>query len=500
MTTIIDIHAREILDSRGNPTVEVDVTLEGGEMGRAAVPSGASTGAHEAHERRDRDKARYMGKGVLDAVAAVNGEIAEALTGFDGTDQVGIDRTMIEMDGTPNKSRLGANAILGVSLAVAKAAAEACAQPLHRYVGGTSAHVLPVPMMNIINGGQHADNPIDIQEFMIMPVAADSIREAVRMGAEIFHTLKKQLSAAGHNTGIGDEGGFAPGLNSAREALDFILGSIEKAGYKPGEDIVLALDCAATEYFEGGRYEMKGEGRSLDIGENVEFLASLAADYPIASIEDGCAEDDWEGWRLLTERLGDRMQLVGDDLFVTNPSPPVAGHRAGLRQRHAGQGQPDRHADRDARRRRHGPPRGLCERHEPPLRRDRGQHHSGPGGGDELRPDQDRLAVALGPAGEVQPAHPDRGDAGRGGGIRRPIGPAQTLRACARRRVPAAPLSACLDAGAVRRPCRLPRRDLGRLRHDGSAAAILHRHPAPAAMTARPPRAAQACIPRPPPL
>ena len=319
MTTIIDIHAREILDSRGNPTVEVDVTLEGGEMGRAAVPSGASTGAHEAHERRDGDKARYMGKGVLDAVAAVNGEIAEALTGFDGTDQVGIDRTMIEMDGTPNKSRLGANAILGVSLAVAKAAAEACAQPLHRYVGGTSAHVLPVPMMNIINGGQHADNPIDIQEFMIMPVAADSIREAVRMGAEVFHTLKKQLSAAGHNTGIGDEGGFAPGLNSAREALDFILGSIEKAGYKPGEDIVLALDCAATEYFEGGRYEMKGEGRSLDIGENVEFLASLAADYPIASIEDGCAEDDWEGWRLLTERLGDRMQLVGDDLFVTNP-------------------------------------------------------------------------------------------------------------------------------------------------------------------------------------
>ena len=319
MTTIIDIHAREILDSRGNPTVEVDVTLEGGEMGRAAVPSGASTGAHEANEKRDGDKARYMGKGVLEAVAAVNGEIAEELVGFDATDQIGIDRTMIEMDGTPNKSRLGANAILGVSLAAAKAAADACAQPLYRYVGGASAHILPVPMMNIINGGEHADNPIDIQEFMIMPVAAENIREAVRMGSEVFHTLKKELSAAGHNTGIGDEGGFAPGLNSARDALDFILKSIEKAGYRPGEDIYLALDCAATEYFSGGRYEMKGEGKSLSVEENVDFLASLADDYPIISIEDGCSEDDWEGWKLLTDRLGGRLQLVGDDLFVTNP-------------------------------------------------------------------------------------------------------------------------------------------------------------------------------------
>ncbi len=320
MTTIIDIHAREILDSRGNPTVEVDVVLEGGEMGRASVPSGASTGAHEAHERRDGDKARYMGKGVLEAVAAVNGEIAEELVGFDATDQIGIDRTMIEMDGTPNKARLGANAILGVSLAVAKAAADACTQPLYRYIGGTSARILPVPMMNIINGGQHADNPIDIQEFMIMPVAAENIREAVRMGSEVFHTLKKELSAAGHNTGIGDEGGFAPALNSARDALDFILRSIEKAGYRPGEDIFLAVDCAATEYYEGGRYEMKGEGQSLDIAENVDFLAALADDYPIISIEDGCAEDDWEGWKLLTDRLGDRLQIVGDDLFVTNPS------------------------------------------------------------------------------------------------------------------------------------------------------------------------------------
>ena len=325
MSTIIDIHAREILDSRGNPTVEVDVTLESGAMGRAAVPSGASTGAHEANERRDGDKKRYMGKGVLEAVAAVNGEIAGEIVGFDATEQVGIDRTMIEMDGTPNKARLGANAILGVSLAVAKAAAEFTGQPLFRYVGGTSARILPVPMMNIINGGEHADNPIDIQEFMIMPVGAENIREAIRMGSEVFHTLKKELQAAGHNTGIGDEGGFAPNLSSARDALDFILKSIEKAGYKPGEDIYLALDCAATEYFKGGKYEMKGEGKSLSIEQNVDFLAGLATDYPIISIEDGCSEDDWAGWKLLTERLGDKIQLVGDDLFVTNPKRLAEG-------------------------------------------------------------------------------------------------------------------------------------------------------------------------------
>ena len=319
MTTIIDIHAREILDSRGNPTVEVDVHLESGAMGRAAVPSGASTGAHEANEKRDGDKSRYMGKGVLEAVAAVNGEIAEELVGYDALEQVGIDRTMIELDGTPNKSRLGANAILGVSLAVAKAAAEATGQPLFRYVGGTSARVLPVPMMNIINGGEHADNPIDIQEFMIMPVAAENIREAVRMGSEVFHTLKKELSAAGLSTGIGDEGGFAPNLSSTRVALDFILKSIEKAGYKPGEEIHLALDCASTEYFKSGKYEMKGEGKSLTSAENVDYLAALCADYPIISIEDGMAEDDWDGWKLLTEKLGNKVQLVGDDLFVTNP-------------------------------------------------------------------------------------------------------------------------------------------------------------------------------------
>ncbi len=319
MTDIIDIHAREILDSRGNPTVEVDVTLEDGTLGRAAVPSGASTGVHEAVEKRDGDKSRYMGKGVLEAVGAVNGEIAELLLGADVTEQTAIDYAMIELDGTENKGRLGANAILGVSLAVAKAAAEATMQPLYRYVGGTSARVLPVPMMNIINGGEHADNPIDIQEFMIMPVAAESIADAVRMGSEVFHTLKKELSNAGLSTGIGDEGGFAPNLSSTRDALDFILKSIEAAGYKPGEEIYLALDCAATEYYKGGNYVMAGEGKTLSAAENVDYLAALCADYPIISIEDGCSEDDWDGWKMLTEKLGGSVQLVGDDLFVTNP-------------------------------------------------------------------------------------------------------------------------------------------------------------------------------------
>ncbi len=329
MSTIIDIIGREILDSRGNPTVEVDVILEDGTMGRAAVPSGASTGAHEAVEKRDGDNARYQGKGVLEAVMAVNGELAEGLVGIDATEQEAIDALMIEMDGTENKGRLGANAILGVSLAVAKAAADYSALPLYRYVGGASARVLPVPMMNIINGGEHADNPIDIQEFMIMPVAADNIREAIRMGAEVFHTLKKELSAAGHNTGIGDEGGFAPNLSSTRDALDFILQSIEKAGYKPGEDIHLALDCAASEYFKDGKYELKGEGKSLSSQENVAYLAALVADYPIISIEDGMDEDDWDGWKTLTDTLGDKVQLVGDDLFVTNPTRLARGIKLG---------------------------------------------------------------------------------------------------------------------------------------------------------------------------
>ena len=327
MSLILDIFAREILDSRGNPTVEVDVLLEDGSSGRAAVPSGASTGAHEAVEKRDGDTARYMGKGVLQAVDAVNGEIADMLVGFDALDQQAIDTAMIEMDGTANKSRLGANAILGVSLAVAKAAADFSNLPLYRYVGGTAARILPVPMMNIINGGEHADNPIDIQEFMIMPVAATSIREAVRMGSEIFHTLKKELTKAGLSTGIGDEGGFAPNLSSTRDALDFILQAIEKAGYKAGEDVYLALDCAATEYFQDGKYHMKGEGVSLSSKENVAYLTALVNDYPIISIEDGMAEDDWAGWNALTAALGARIQLVGDDLFVTNPNRLADGIR-----------------------------------------------------------------------------------------------------------------------------------------------------------------------------
>ena len=318
MTSIIDIIGREILDSRGNPTVEVDVILEDGTLGRAAVPSGASTGAHEAMELRDGDKKRYGGKGVLKAVEAVNGELFDALAGMEAEDQRRIDATMIKLDGTPNKSRLGANAILGISLATAKAAAESCGLSLYRYVGGTSARVLPVPMMNIINGGMHADNPIDIQEFMILPVSAPNCAEAIRMGAEVFHTLKKALHDANHNTGVGDEGGFAPNLKSADEALGFIMKSIEKAGYKPGEDIMLGLDCAATEYYKNGKYAMVGEGKTLDSAGNAKFLADLAARYPIVSIEDGMSEDDWEGWKALTELIGKTCQLVGDDLFVTN--------------------------------------------------------------------------------------------------------------------------------------------------------------------------------------
>ncbi len=329
MSVIIDVFAREILDSRGNPTIEVDVTLGGGLQGRAAVPSGASTGAHEAVERRDGDKKRYLGKGVLDAVDSVNVEIADALVGLDVTEQMTIDEIMVDLDGTANKKRLGANAILGVSLAAAKAAAMVTGQPLFRYVGGAAAHVLPVPMMNIINGGEHADNPIDIQEFMIMPVSATSMRDAVRMGSEIFHTLKGELQSAGLSTGIGDEGGFAPDISSARDALDFIMRSVEKAGYKPGEDIMLALDCASTEYFRDGAYVMEGEGKSLSPDENVAYLNALVSDYPVFSIEDGCSEDDWDGWKALTGELGDRVQLVGDDLFVTNPERLARGIEEG---------------------------------------------------------------------------------------------------------------------------------------------------------------------------
>jgi len=330
MTAIIDIHGREILDSRGNPTVEVDVLLEDGSFGRAAVPSGASTGAHEAVELRDGDKSRYLGKGVIKAVAAVNGDIAEALIGLDAEDQRELDQAMIDLDGTPNKSRLGANAILGVSLAAAKAAADARGLPLYRYVGGVSARTLPVPMMNIINGGEHADNPIDVQEFMIMPVGAGSIAEAVRWGSEIFHTLKKGLSAKGLATAVGDEGGFAPNLASTRAALDFIAASVDQAGFKLGTDVVLALDCAATEFFKNGKYEISGEGLSLSPEQMAEYLAALVNDYPIKSIEDGMSEDDFVGWKALTDLVGDKCQLVGDDLFVTNPLRLEQGIKDGL--------------------------------------------------------------------------------------------------------------------------------------------------------------------------
>jgi enolase len=330
MTAIIDITAREILDSRGNPTVEVDVTLESGALGRAAVPSGASTGAHEAVELRDGDAKRYGGKGVRKAVDAVNGEIFDALSGFDAEDQMAIDALLVELDGTPNKARLGANATLGVSLACAKAAAVELDQPLYRYVGGVFARTLPVPMMNIVNGGAHADNPIDIQEFMIMPVGAESVAEAIRIGAEIFHALRKQLKDAGHNTNVGDEGGFAPNLASADAALGFIAKAIESAGYRPGDNVVLALDAAATEFYKNGKYVLAGEGKTLDAEGMARYLADLAARYPIVSIEDGMAEDDWAGWAALTRELGKRVQLVGDDLFVTNPKRLGEGIKKGV--------------------------------------------------------------------------------------------------------------------------------------------------------------------------
>lgn len=330
MTAIVDIIARQILDSRGNPTVEVDVVLEDGSIGRAAVPSGASTGAHEAVELRDGDKSRYLGKGVSKACDAVNGEIFDALSGFDATEQVKIDQTMIALDGTVNKSRLGANAILGVSMAVAKAGAASLGVPLWRHVGGSFAHVLPVPMMNIVNGGVHADNPIDFQEFMIMPVGAPSCAEAIRMGAEVFHTLKAQLKKDGHNTNVGDEGGFAPNLKSAQAALDFVMAAIEKAGYTPGDDMLIALDCASTEFFKDGAYHYEGERKVRDPKAQAKYLAKLVADYPIRSIEDGMAEDDLEGWKILTDLVGSKCQLVGDDLFVTNTRRLSMGIEKGL--------------------------------------------------------------------------------------------------------------------------------------------------------------------------
>jgi enolase len=330
MSAIIDIHARQILDSRGNPTVEVDVSLESGAMGRAAVPSGASTGAHEAVELRDGDKKKYGGKGVLKAVDAVNGEIFDAVSGLEASNQLHIDRTMIDLDGTPNKARLGANAILGVSLAVAKAAAAEAGLPLYRYIGGTQASTLPVPMMNIINGGAHADNPIDFQEFMILPWAAPTCAEAIRWGSEVFHALRGELKAAGHNTNVGDEGGFAPNIASAEKALEFVMKSIEKAGFKPGDEVALGLDTASTEFFKNGKYVMEGEGKTLDSQGMVKLYADLAAKFPIITIEDGMAEDDWDGWKALTDAIGKKVQLVGDDLFVTNPKRLAQGIDKGI--------------------------------------------------------------------------------------------------------------------------------------------------------------------------
>ncbi len=413
MTAIIDIHGRQILDSRGNPTVEVDVLLEDGSFGRAAVPSGASTGAHEAVELRDGDGARYLGKGVLKAVDAVNGIITEKLLGMDAEDQRDIDHAMIELDGTANKSVLGANAILGVSLAAAKAAANARGLPLYSYIGGVSAHILPVPMMNIINGGEHADNPIDIQEFMIMPVGAPTLAEGVRWGAEVFHTLKAGLAAKGMSTSVGDEGGFAPAIASTRDALDFIVASIEKAGFKLGDHIALALDCAATEFYRDGQYDISGEKRTLSGEQMAQYLAELCNDYPIVSIEDGMAEDDFAGWEALTQSIGDRVQLVGDDLFVTNPDRLSMGIERGLANSLLVKVNQIGTTDRNAGGCRYGSPRWIYLRHESPVGRNGRHDHRRSGRCDELRADQDGIARPVRPIGKVQSADTDRGRARR---------------------------------------------------------------------------------------
>ncbi len=417
MTAIVDIIGREILDSRGNPTVEVDVVLEDGSLGRAAVPSGASTGAHEAVELRDGDKKRYLGKGVQKAVAAVNGEIFDAVGGMDAEQQAKIDETLIALDGTANKGRLGANAILGVSLGVAKAAAAARGLPLYRYVGGTSARLLPVPMMNIVNGGAHADNPIDFQEFMIMPVGAESFAEGLRMGVEVFQTLRKALQDAGHNTNVGDEGGFAPNLKSADDALSFVMKSIEAAGYKAGDDVVLALDCASTEFFKNGKYVYEGEGKTRSIDEQAKYLADLVGRYPIVSIEDGMSEDDFAGWKAVTDLVGSEVPAGRRRPVRHQRDAACRRHQARARQFDPGQGQPDRLAHRDARRGRDGAQGGLHRGDVASLGRDRGRHHRGPRGRDQLRTDQDGFARALGPHREVQSASAHRAGAGRAGEV-----------------------------------------------------------------------------------
>ena len=412
MSQIESVHARQILDSRGNPTVEVELALRSGAHGRAAVPSGASTGEFEATELRDGGDA-YLGKGVTKAVANVNGEIAEAIAGRDALDQSGLDRALIDLDGTPNKSRLGANAILGVSLAAARAAAAEEGQPLWRYLGGESARILPVPMMNVLNGGAHADNSVDFQEFMVVPVGAARFSDALRMGAEVFHHLKKHLHDRGLGGGVGDEGGFAPNLESNEAALEALVAGIEAAGYAPGEDLVIALDPATSEIFEDGGYDLEHEGRTLSSDEMAGYWADLAGRYPILSIEDGMDEEDWDGWKTLTDRIGDRVQLVGDDLFVTNTERLKRGIDSGVAQLDPRQGQPDRHADRDARGDRHGARGRLHRGHVAPLGRDRGHDDRRPRRGHRLRADQDRRAVALGPRREVQPAAAHRGGARR---------------------------------------------------------------------------------------
>ena len=424
MSTIERVHARQILDSRGNPTVEVDVALSSGATGRAAVPSGASTGEFEATELRD-GYAAWGGKGVTRAVAHVNDEIVGAIAGHDALDQLAIDRALIELDGTPYKSRLGANAILGVSLAVAQAAAADTGQPLWRYLGGEQARILPVPMMNVLNGGAHADNKLDFQEFMVMPAGAASFSECLRMGAEVFHALKTTLHDAGFGTAVGDEGGFAPDLGSNEEALQMLVRGIESAGYVPGEDVFIALDPATSEIYDGDAYVLEHEGRSLAAGELADYWADLCARYPIVSIEDGMDEDDWDGWKTLTDAVGDRVQLVGDDLFVTNTERLQARHRGRRRQLDPRQGQPDRHADRDARRDRDGSRGRLHGGHVAPLGRDRGHDDRRSRRRDRLRPDQDRRPLALRSRREVQPAAADRGGARRGGRVSRAPGAAR---------------------------------------------------------------------------
>ena len=403
MSAIVDIFAREILDSRGNPTVECDVLLESGVMGRAAVPSGASTGQKEALELRDGDKSRYLGKGVLKAVDHVNNQIAQALIGIDANEQSYIDQIMIELDGTENKGNLGANATLAVSMAVARAAAEDAGLPLYRYLGGAGPMALPVPMMNVINGGEHANNSLNIQEFMIMPVGAKSFREALRCGAEIFHALKKLCDSKGFPTTVGDEGGFAPNLNSHKEALQLMVEATEAAGYKAGEDVLFALDCASSEFYKDGQYHLEAEGRSYTSAEFAEYLEGLVNEFPIISIEDGMDENDWEGWKLLTEKLGKKVQLVGDDLFVTNPKNLGRRHRKRCGKCIAGQSQPNRYIERNPASRRLGQTQPLRQRNEPPFRRNRRQHHCRLGSCHQLYANQNRLPVPLRPHGEIQP-------------------------------------------------------------------------------------------------